>query len=75
MTTSTLVFHANGNDYAVDFETQEDALNWFGVLQPHDASVATKITAGEADAILGRGEDEYDEAEDSELDEPADGEI
>ena len=57
MTTSTLVFHAGGKDYAVDFQTPEEALAWIGELPPHDTSLAAKVTVGEANKLLYR--DEY----------------
>jgi hypothetical protein len=76
MTNSTLVFHAAGKDYALDFQTPEEAAAWFNRLDPQDASLATKVTPEEAAKLLDL--DEYDDMDDTDYDETedaADGEI
>jgi len=54
MSQVTLTFHADGEDYAVDFPSAQDALDWFGTVHPYENTVAIKVTKEEADTLLGR---------------------
>ena len=57
----TLTFHAYGQDYAVDFPDEAAAREWFNDTAQHDLTVAKRITAAEAERLLGRSEDHYDD--------------
>lgn len=54
MSQVTLTFSANGKDYAVDFPAEQDALDWYGEIQPYENTLAIKITKEQANTLLGR---------------------
>ncbi|MHA7145425.1 acyltransferase [Arthrobacter sp. TmT3-37] len=53
---ATLAFHHNGQDFAIDFASREEAQDWRGDTDFDDARIATKITAAEALRVLGRSD-------------------
>ena len=61
MNSVTITFHSSGQDYAVDFPNEGAAREWYNDAHAHDSTVAKRITLGEAERILGRTEDPYDD--------------
>ena len=76
MTNSTLVFYADGKDYAIDFATTEEATVWASRLDPQDSFMATRVTPAEAAKMLDSDEyNEPDEADENQPEDVEDGEI